>query len=416
MLVWCLIVLVSAFGGGECEDMSGLPKFMHMSTSQFRHLRDTLLNIIGRTTATQPQMARLSRMQMLQPSQENKPFPCNTTGYRSSSRPTSVHQLMPGDIDIIGALGDSLTAGNGAAATNVFQVYTENRGISWSIGGQGTWREFLTLPNIIKEFNPNLIGYSLKDSFTHHKASQFNAGEIGAMSRDVPYMATILVKRMKNDKRVDFKNDWKLVTLMIGSNDFCVDVCYMKQMTLAPELHRRDLIKTITYLRDNLPRTILQIVVAPNLEVIMNFTGLPMTCRITQTSECPCLIGLPFRSKRKTMLKIMDEWQKVEMEVAMDPKFTTDDFAVVYQPFTAELTFPTRRNSNGEIVTDTTYLSKDCFHFSQKGYSRASNALWNNLLEPVGGKTTNWQTEFTRFLCPSQQNPYIYTNRNSLKN
>lgn len=77
-------------------------------------------------------------------------------------------------------------------------------------GGQGTWREFLTLPNIIKEFNPNLVGYSLSDSLTHQRASQFNPGEAGAMSRDMPYMATILVKRIKNDKRVNFKEDWKV--------------------------------------------------------------------------------------------------------------------------------------------------------------------------------------------------------------
>lgn len=31
-------------------------------------------------------------------------------------------------------LGDSLTAGNGALATNILQVFVENKGISWSIG------------------------------------------------------------------------------------------------------------------------------------------------------------------------------------------------------------------------------------------------------------------------------------------
>lgn len=35
---------------------------------------------------------------------------------------------------MVAALGDSLTAGNGAAASNIFHVYTENRGISWTGG------------------------------------------------------------------------------------------------------------------------------------------------------------------------------------------------------------------------------------------------------------------------------------------
>jgi len=33
----------------------------------------------------------------------------------------------------------------------------ENRGVVWSIGGQYDWRKYLTLPNILKEFNPNRV-------------------------------------------------------------------------------------------------------------------------------------------------------------------------------------------------------------------------------------------------------------------
>lgn len=87
--------------------------------------------------------------------------------------------------------------------------------IRGSIGGQETWRTFLTLPNIIKEFNPRLIGHSLTDSFTHQNESQFNVAEIGAMSQDLPFMTRQLVKRIKKDSRVDFKNDWKVLALLI---------------------------------------------------------------------------------------------------------------------------------------------------------------------------------------------------------
>lgn len=93
-------------------------------------------------------------------------------GGRSPIVPVSVHQLRPGDIDVIGAIGDSLTAGNGALATNVLQVLIENKGVSWSIGGQGTWHRFLTLPNILKVFNPQLYGFSLSDGFSTDKSSR----------------------------------------------------------------------------------------------------------------------------------------------------------------------------------------------------------------------------------------------------
>lgn len=65
---------------------------------------------------------------------ESVPFPCNINNTRSEKRPTSVHKLRPGDIDVVGAIGDSLTAGYGLLATNPLQVLLENRGISFSIG------------------------------------------------------------------------------------------------------------------------------------------------------------------------------------------------------------------------------------------------------------------------------------------
>ena len=50
---------------------------------------------------------RHSGKDTFQPSVDKKvPFPCSTSGFKSSRPPTSVHQLRPGDIDIIGALGD----------------------------------------------------------------------------------------------------------------------------------------------------------------------------------------------------------------------------------------------------------------------------------------------------------------------
>lgn len=87
---------------------------------------------------------------MQKPFSETKSFFCdpNGPGGRSETVPTSVHTLRPGDIDIVGAIGDSLTAGNGAMATNILQVFIENKGVSWSIGGQGTWRKYLTVYEI----------------------------------------------------------------------------------------------------------------------------------------------------------------------------------------------------------------------------------------------------------------------------
>ena len=57
-------------------------------------------------------------------------FKCNV-GTSSTTRPTSVHQLRPNDIEVIGAIGDSLTAANGAKASTIIGLLEECRGVSW---------------------------------------------------------------------------------------------------------------------------------------------------------------------------------------------------------------------------------------------------------------------------------------------
>lgn len=44
--------------------------------------------------------------------------------------PTSVHELRPGDIDIIGSIGDSLTVGTGSFSYNLLQLVVDHRGTS----------------------------------------------------------------------------------------------------------------------------------------------------------------------------------------------------------------------------------------------------------------------------------------------
>lgn len=76
----------------------------------------------------------------------------NSCSFRSPTTPDNVHRLRPGDIDVIGSLGDSLIAGSGALEDYAIGTFIEARGVSWCIGGQGDWRQFLTLPNLLKVY------------------------------------------------------------------------------------------------------------------------------------------------------------------------------------------------------------------------------------------------------------------------
>ncbi|KAJ8962095.1 hypothetical protein NQ318_018049 [Aromia moschata] len=401
---------------------------------------------------------------------DNVDFPCNLNiPTRSKEIPKDAHQVRPGDIDVIGAIGDSLSVGYGASAVSLEQVFSEMRGKSFSIeaieveihqcnadivilppdpdiltdneecddelidtnivpadipgslevhfdqyedfdsSGQGTWRTSMTLPNILKVFNPNLIGYSLATSLSTQRESQFNVAEVGAVSAHMPYMAKVLVHRMKTDPRVNIEKDWKLITHMIGDNDFCTEICFYNSSRIALIKHKDDLVKVLRILKANLPRTIVNVVPPPHLQVLTRMFDKPFICHLTHSVACPCLIGLSYQARQKKFLDVMRVWQKLDIEISNSPEFDLDDFTVIPHQFTLNYTFP--KTERGTI--DYRYLSEDCFHLSEKGQARFAHDLWNSMLEPFGKKSTDGSDVFEKFNCPSERHPFIFTRRNS---
>jgi len=162
------------------------------------------------------------------------PFPCKTEGMKSSEVPTSVHALRPGDIECVAAIGDSLTAGLGAHAHTPLGLFGEVRGVAWSIGGEKTYDKVLTLPNILRLYNPQLKGFSTKTSIAilngqNAKNNGLNVAKSGARSYHMVEQADLLLDRLKN-KNICNWNDWKLITFFVGGNDLC-DFCTDVQKT-----------------------------------------------------------------------------------------------------------------------------------------------------------------------------------------
>ncbi|VDO46252.1 unnamed protein product [Haemonchus placei] len=79
---------------------------------------------------------------------------------KSKEVPKSVHSVRFADIKIVAALGDSQSAGNGANSSKLTSLRTEYRGLAFAIGGDTTLDEHITIPNILRKFNPDLFGYS----------------------------------------------------------------------------------------------------------------------------------------------------------------------------------------------------------------------------------------------------------------
>ncbi|XP_043260836.1 phospholipase B1, membrane-associated-like [Colletes gigas] len=380
----------------------------------YREIRNLIFRVFGNAEGQERKFLANREQKIQEEIPPNVPFPCNVTGGRSSEVPDSVHRLRPGDIDVIAAMGDSLTAGNGIFSTNLLQVVIENRGVTASIGGEGNWRTYLTLPNILKEFNPNLIGYAQGTSQTSHRNSQLNVAEPGAMSRDMPFMAKYLINRMKNDPRINVEKQWKLISLMIGSNDFCTNLCELPSPWSILEDHKIDLINTLRILRDNLPRTFVILALPPHLKALVDTREGrdSFKCYTITTFECPCLFALQFRNQKSNYYDVIRRWQELEEEIADYSEFHTKDFTVEALPVLKYSNIPLADDG----FSDVSYLAFDCFHVSQKANALYANGLWNNLLEPYGNKTEHWTTPYERFLCPTTKKPFLMTRENSRRN
>lgn len=258
------------------------------------------------------------------------------------------------------------------------------------------------------------------------------------MSQDIPHMARNLVKRMLSDPRVDIQNHWKLITILIGGNDFCANICYTNPPEKTLMYHEKNILSALRTFRDYLPRTFVNLVASPSkfdsyrrsdiklpshnnydivtflphadVDILTQFKGKPQECVTMHVIECPCFMATRFTRERKRYIKLIEKWNRLQMDIANRKEFNSKpDFGVVFQPFIMNISIPEGPNGG----TDFSYMSLDCFHLSQKGYARASNALWNNMFEPVGGKHGTWEQEFSYFRCPTPEMPYIRTLGNS---
>jgi phospholipase B1 len=111
-----------------------------------------------------------------------------------SSPPRSVQDLRPDDIKVIGALGDSITAGfaaKGLANPNGnlgLGDLKEDRGVSFVIGGDA---RASSVGNYLAYYNPSLVGRSVGTrnfnlfGGNNPSVDKFNAAITGAVSKDI---------------------------------------------------------------------------------------------------------------------------------------------------------------------------------------------------------------------------------------
>lgn len=331
----------------------------------------------------------------------------------SATVPTSVHSLRPGDIKVVAAMGDSLTAGNGASANNVLEMLLQYRGQVFSIGGDDDLEHRVTVPNILRKFNPNVFGQSHGiGDVAAWEVAYLNTAEPGMRSDDLVHQANEMIAKMRaHPDKIDMINDWKLLTIFIGGNDIC-DYCHNRQQFDAT--HFINNIKAaLRVLQQNIPRLLVSLVGVLHVEVVRIIDhDLPFCQFLHNAAECGCADDPSFTTQE--MFQTETAYNKMENELMMNGTFDNhDDFTLVVQPLlTNSTTIP--RLPDGSV--DTSYYTPDCFHFSAKLHSIVARGLWNNMLQPVGTKQNDfpYNSDNATLTCPDPSCPFFRTTKNSV--
>ena len=341
-------------------------------------------------------------------------FPCAVElGARSESRPTSVHELRPGDVDVVAAMGDSITAALGERSATIVTDIVEWRGSSWSIGGDDSFSEIITLPNVLAEFNPELTGYS--KGFTVWKVphilgepkDDLNVAVTGSHAYDIPRQARHLAAKLKKLPGKSFEDDWKLATLWIGGNDLCA-ACEKDDVKDTPDNYVKHIEEALDFLQANVPRLFVNVVLAIDVTRLHELDNIGQ-CEALHLWLCPCSSAT--EEARERVKGYAKEYQSRVSELLRQEKYTSgDNFTAVAQPFFSDIDIP----KDDEGKPDRSYFAPDCFHFRVKAHEAAAVALWNNMLEPVGSKRTTWYPG-EPINCPTSSAPYLATVRNSAR-
>ncbi|WKX97061.1 hypothetical protein Q1695_013033 [Nippostrongylus brasiliensis] len=315
----------------------------------------------------------------------------------------NVHQLSPWHISVIGALGDSLTAGRAAEAEKLEDILLDYREISFVSGAKNNLSVQASLFNIFRHFSPNLKGASSASGSREYN-DDFNVAVSGSFTANLPDQARTLISRLKAHPDVDFDNDWKFINVLIGSNDLC-RICE-NQTNLGVDQYVDNLKSAILYLKANLPRAYIN-VVPPFFSKLFDERQYenPFCVDIHRLS-CPCLFEIPVdehmkikRSFNEALLTFHDaQFQQEDFAVAISSDLNIDHLAIL---------------GNSPNLA---FLALDCFHFSNITHDLVAKMIWSDLFGTIGYGVRDELNTFQpqTYRCPPQSCPYLKTTANSI--
>lgn len=98
------------------------------------------------------------------------------------------------------------------------------------------------------------------------------------------------------------------MTIFIGAIDFCTEICLNNDQEFVIETAARNLHRAITIIQKNLPRTMVNVVLPPDVSVINRLTDKPGECQTFNYFECPCFFSA---SHEKNLKRSMSTVQRL---------------------------------------------------------------------------------------------------------
>ncbi|PAV91599.1 hypothetical protein WR25_20759 [Diploscapter pachys] len=297
---------------------------------------------------------------------------------------TSIGDLSPEDIGIIAAMGGALATGIGLWPT----ADIEFRGASFPIGGDATIDGLVTVPNILREFNPRLLGVShgmgTREQLPEH---QLNVAQADAKTDNLPDQAKELVRRLKKLRDVDYTSEWVMVIVTIGTEELCLQ---------CREPNYNALERAVDILNAGIPKAFLVFLGPLYVSYSHNQTMNVLKDR------CDCL-----KKESDDFVKDLENsWRDAfnDLQAYVDETdYKRVTFGMISIPF---LTITSR-------YPNSLFIKKRGFLLNRRGHNYATKWLWNRVIAGDKYNLSSAILSQDTYFCPSTGCPYFHTSANA---
>jgi len=248
-------------------------------------------------------------------------------------------------------------------------------------------------------YNPDLVGYATGVTLPLTHGKDLDAAVSMAKIADLPSQIDYLVSTMQGQYKgvIDFENDWKLVTLLIGANDICTG-CGNPN---TPTQFAANFKALLTQLKASIPRVFVNVMSLFNISGVYKVGESSLYCKELERhitfNECPCMVDHGDQGRKQMDVLVQQFNQAINSISAQFASNVTGDtqFTVSVQPAFTGLPLD---------KIGLQFLSTlDCFHPSLLADEYMAVSLFINMQQAPGNKTTKWPLNKPPTIpCPTQ--------------